>query len=349
MTAEFDVVGFFDELMCALGEIAGYVGVVDHPTGTGPFRFVERVRGQSVEIARNDAYWGGPVYLDRVIFRPIPDNNARVAALETGEVDLISWPPRDAVERLKSEGFDVPNVSIPSVYYYNVNFANDAFRDVRVRQALIHSIDREGLARDLLKGTAAPAYSELVPGSAAYDPAFRDFDYNPEKARQLLKEAGYDNGVSGVLSIYAGGEPVAEWVQRDAAKVGIRLDVRSYDWNSFLAQERKAGKDVALSSMEWGFLTPYWLAIVADSDSPFNVGGYKNPAFDKAVAAAIAATDPAEETRQWREANRILAADAGKVPLFLERTHYAVGKNVRGFASPAQAWYDLKGVWLAQQ
>ncbi|MCR6497984.1 ABC transporter substrate-binding protein [Shinella sp. CPCC 101442] len=327
----------------------GNDGVVEHPTGTGPYKFVERIRGQSVEIERFDDYWGEKPYLDRIVFRPIPDGNARVAALETGEVDLISWPPRDAVERLKGEGFDVPNVSIPSIYYYNVNFANEAFKDVRVRQALVHAIDREALARDLLKGTASPGYSVLVPGSAAFDPAFRDYNFDPEKSKALLKEAGLEKGVSATISIYAGGEAVAEWVQRDAAKVGINLNIRSYDWNSFLAQERTPGADVGFSSMEWGFLTPYWLSIVGNSNSGSNTGGYKSEAFDAAVSKAIAATDPAQEVANWREANRIIAEDVGKIPLFLERTHYAVGKNVRDFASPAQAWYDLKKVWLAEK
>lgn len=146
-----------------------------------------------------------------------------------------------------------------------------------------------------------------------------------------------------------GGEAIAEWVQRDAAKVGINLNIRSYDWNSFLAQNRTPDKDVGFSSMKWGFLTPYWLSIVSSSDSGSNVGGYKSEAFDAAVAKAIAATDPADEIANWREANRIIAADVGKLPLFLERTHYAVGKNVRDFVSPAQAWYDLKKVWLADK
>ncbi len=327
----------------------GNDGYAEHPAGTGPYRFVDRIRGQKVDLERFDGYWGDKPYLDRIVFRPIPDGNARVAALETGEVDQIAWPPRDSVAKLKQEGFTVDNVDLPSVYYYNFNEANKVFQDVRVRRALIQSVDRVRLAQDLLKGTVAPAYGMLNPGSDAFDPSFRDYPYDPEKAKQLLSEAGYPNGVSGVLEVYAGGEPVAEWIQRDAAKVGIKLDVRSYDWNSFLARESNVGPDVALTSMEWGFLTPYWLYIVGDSHSSANRGSYHDPAFDDAAHEAITATDPAVIRQKWQEANQIIATDAAKLPIFYDRTHYAVGKNIRDFAEAAQDWYDLTKVWLADK
>lgn len=327
----------------------GNDGYAEHPVGTGPYRFVERVRGQKVEIERFDGYWGDKPFLDRIIFRPIIDGNARVAALETGEVDIISWPPRDSVAKLKAEGFSVDNVDLPSVYYYTFNTANETFKDLRVRQALALSIDRAGLARDLLKDTAGPAYGILNPGSDAFDPSFRDYPHDVEKAKQLLAEAGHPDGVSGLLEIYAGGEPVAEWIQRDAAKAGIKLEIRSYDWNSFLARNKKSGPEVALTSMEWGFLTPYWLYIVAHSQSSGNTGHYNNPAFDKAVHEAITAVKAEDIRDKWREANRILAADVGKLPIYYERTHYAVGKNVGGFATPAQDWYDLSHVWLKEK
>lgn len=240
-------------------------------------------------------------------------------------------------------------MSIPSIYYYNVNFANAAFKDIRVRQALAYSINREALAKELLKSTANPGYSILVPGSDAFDPEYNKYSYDPDKSKQLLKDAGLEGGVSATIEIYAGGEPVAEWVQRDAAKVGINLKVRSYDWNSFLARERTPDADVALSSMEWGFLTPYWLSIVGESHSGTNTGGYNSEKFDAEVSKAIAATDPADEKARWRNANDIIVSDVGKLPLFLERTHYAVGKNVNDFVSPAQAWYDLKKVWLSKK
>lgn len=327
----------------------GNDGYAEHPVGTGPYRFVERVRGQKVELAKFDGYWGKKPYLNRIIFRPIPDGAARVAALETGEVDIIDWPPRDSVAKLKSEGLTVDNVDLPSVYYYSFNSANKTFEDPRVRQALILSVDRVALARDLLKGTAAPAYGLLNPGSDAYDPSFRDYPYDVEKAKQLLRDAGHPDGVSGELDVYAGGEPVAEWIQRDAAKAGIKLDVHSYDWNSFLAREHSLPPDVALTSMEWGFLTPYWLYIAASSQSGGNSGHYQNADFDKTVSNAITSVDPEAVRKKWQEANRILAEDAGKFPIYYDRTHYAVGKNVRGFAEAAQDWFDLNEVWLAEK
>jgi peptide/nickel transport system substrate-binding protein len=101
--------------------------------------------------------------------------------------------------------------------------------------------------------------------------------------------------------------------------------------------------------MEWGFLTPYWLYIAADSQSSGNSGHYQNADFDKTVTEAITSVDPTTVRDKWREANRIIAADAGKLPIYYDRTHYAVGKNVRGFAEAAQDWFDLGEVWLADK
>lgn len=134
------------------------------------------------------------VYLAKVIFRPIPDDNARVTALETGEIDIISWPSRDSVAKLRDKGFKIGESYLPSIFYYAFNFDSPYFKDPKIRQAFIYAIDREGLARDLLKNTVSPAFSIQNPGNEAFDPNFKDFSYDPEKAKALLKEAGYPEG-----------------------------------------------------------------------------------------------------------------------------------------------------------
>ncbi|WP_201318739.1 ABC transporter substrate-binding protein [Paenibacillus sp. EPM92] len=326
----------------------GNDGYAEHPVGTGPFQFVERIRGEKIELKRFDGYWGDKPYLDKVIFRPIPDDNARVTALETGEIDIISWPSRDSVAKLRDKGFKIGEGDLPSIFYYAFNFDSPYFKDPKIRQAFIYAIDREGLARDLLKNTVSPAFSIQNPGNEAFDPNFKDFSYNPEKAKALLKEAGYPEGFETKLITYAGKEPVAEWIQRDLAKVGIKLKIQTYDWNSYLAVKKAKTPDIGLDSMEWGFVTPYWLYIVAHSNSGSNSGKYVSPAFDQAVDKAILEPNQQKSITYWKEANKIIAEDAGILPIYYDRTHYAIGKNVNGFVVAAQDWYDLNKVWIKQ-
>src|SRR5207249_10819498 len=107
----------------------------DHPVGTGPFKFVERVHGQRIVLERNEQYWGPKPYLDRIIFRILPDPATRVAALKAGEVDIAAAPP-DAIEPLKKAGFTaLTNSNIPAVRYFEVNPRNKYMQDPRVRRA----------------------------------------------------------------------------------------------------------------------------------------------------------------------------------------------------------------------
>ncbi|WP_028389735.1 ABC transporter substrate-binding protein [Bacillus cihuensis] len=325
----------------------GNDGYGEHPTGTGPFKFVERIRGEKIEIARFNDYWGDKAHVDKVIFRPIPDAVARVTALETGEVDIISSPFPDSVAQLKEKGFNIGEGDIPEVFYFSFNFNNPYFKDQKIRQAFIHAIDRVGLTKNLLKDTASPAYGIQSPGNEAYDPAFQDYTYDPNEAKALLKEAGYPDGFTTTLQTYAGTEAVAEWVQRDLAKVGIKLNIETYEWNSYLSEWGAGMKEeVGLNSMSWGFVTPYWLYIVAHSESGSNVGKYHNPSFDEAVNSGIHEVNPEKAIEYWKKANEIVSENAAVVPLSNNRTPYAFGKNVEGFVVPAQDWYDLHTVWL---
>lgn len=325
----------------------------EHPVGTGPFKFLERVRGQKIELVRNDEYWGEKAHLDKVIFRPIPDAAARVTALETGEVDVIAVPPPDSVERLKSKGFNIVQGTPPHVWYLSFNFNNPYMKDKRVRQAIIMAIDRKGMAKDLLKDTANPAYSVQSPGNEAFDPNFVDYEYNPEKAKQLLAEAGYPNGFETTFQTSVDGSgqlipvPMAEWIQRDLAKIGIKVKIETYEWITYIGIWLQGMKpEVGFNQMSWGFTTPYWLEIVAHSKSGTNSGKYNNPKVDQLIEQGISETDAKKAMEDWKEANKIISEDAAIAPIVNDKAPYAVANYVDGFIAPSEEWYDLTQVQL---
>src|SRR5215472_616484 len=166
----------------------------DHPAGTGPFKFVENIPGDRIVLERFKDYWGTPANVDRLVFKRLDDPAARVAALRTGEVDFILAPPPDDVESLRQEGFAVLQSNAPHIWYWHLNMKDEHFKDIRVRQAIQMAIDKEKMAKELLKGTAKAAWSMLPPACSAYNPDYKPYSYNPEKAKQLLKEAGHPNG-----------------------------------------------------------------------------------------------------------------------------------------------------------
>lgn len=333
----------------------GNDGLAEHPVGTGPFKFKDRVRGQKIELVRNNSYWGKKPYINGVTFVPIPDPAARVQALENGQVDIIAVPSPDSISQLKKKGFNVVEGTPPHVWYLSMNFQNKAIQDVRVRRAIAMAIDRTGMAKDLLKNTANPAFSVQSPGNSAYDPKFVDYKYNPTEAKKLLKQAGYGNGLTMTMETSTDGSgqlipvPMAEWIQRDLAKVGINLKLKTYEWVNYLGiWTQKMPANVGFNQMSWGFTTPYFLSIIADSKSNSNPGGYNNPLVDKWINEAVTSSSQTKADILWKKVNKQIASDASIIPIINDKAPYVVAPYVKGFVIPSEEWYDLTNVKLTK-
>jgi ABC-type dipeptide transport system, periplasmic component len=329
--------------------------LAEHPVGTGPFKFKDRVRGQKIELVRNNSYWGKKPYINGVTFVPIPDPAARVQALESGQVDMIAVPSPDSISQLKKKGFQVVEGRPPHVWYLSMNYRNKAIQDKRVRQAIAMAIDRKGMAQHLLKDTATPAYSIQSPGNSAYDPNFVDYKYDPSKAKQLLKEAGYGNGLTMTFETSTDGSgqlipvPMAEWIQRDLAKVGINLKLKTYEWVDYLGKwQQPMSPNVGFNQMSWGFTTPYFLSIIADSKSASNPGQYNNPQVDKWINEAVTSPSQTKAINLWKKVNNQIAADASIIPVINDKAPYVLAPNVKGFVVPSEEWYDLTNVQLTK-
>jgi len=326
----------------------GQDGLAEHPTGTGPFRFVNRVHGEKTELARNTQYWGSRPYLDKIVFRPIADDSTRLSGLQAGEIDILTRVSPDAVQTLTSGGYAVPEGHGAGLLYLGWNFRNRFAKQLPVRQAIIQSIDREGLAKTLFKGHASAAYNILNPGNTAFDAAQRDYRYDPAAARKLLADAGFKDGdIHFTIATDEANQPTIEWIQRDLAKVGIHVDILSQEWLTYTSNLPKLSDDIALTSMEWGFITPLWLRIVYQGYVVARGG--KDLAGPELAAAVDAASHETDETRaiaRWKEANTLLQKQAGVVPLLSFTRYFSNSAKVNGFNVPAQNWYDLSKVWL---
>jgi peptide/nickel transport system substrate-binding protein len=331
----------------------------DHPVGTGPFKFKERIRGERIDLVRNDDYWGTVPSIDGVVFRPLPDPSARTAALRSGDVDIIAVPNPDSIDNLVKEGYQLSEGIPPHVWYLSFNMRDKYTSIPQVREAINLAIDRQGMADDLLRGSVKPALGVQALSAGGYVERKDAYDRNLAKARQLLASVGLAKGFETTLITSTDGSgqimptQMAEFIQENLAEIGINMKIQTQEWISYLGVWARGMQDgVGMAQMSWGMTSPYWLYIVTSSELQApngpNVGYYANPALDRAMDNAIKALDPQEADRWWRQANNIVSDDAALVPIVNDKAPYVLAPYVSGFVSASEEWYDLTKVRLKQ-
>jgi len=282
----------------------GNEGVQDNIVGTGPFKMVERVPGDRLVLERFDDYWNEEwaPYLDRVIVVVMPDVASRQTALQAGEVDIVIAPDPDSLDNLKKQGFVVLQGPMPHIWTVSFNKDEAAFADERVRMAVHHAIDREGMANQLLAGYALPGESWLSRTSEAYKSSDKWHAYDPEKARALLEEAGAV-GTKLVFATSTSGSgqmqpaKMAEWIQRNLNEAGFDAEIELQEWNAYIAKFFE-GFDPkwSLVQMSWGWTAAYWLDM------------FLNPANQAPGQKDIGVTDKITAAHQMLDKQAAIAA-----------------------------------------
>ncbi|MBU0629386.1 MAG: hypothetical protein KKC80_00520 [Candidatus Margulisbacteria bacterium] len=207
-----------------------------HPVGTGPFIFKEWVSGDHVTLVRNDGYFLGKPRLAGINYKVIPDDNSQLVALEADEIDEAGIPPKDYERMQKKAGINVYDYDALLYTYCGFNLANPKFSDHRVRQALAYATDKKQLVDLIFKGLASPAYAPSAPISWAYNSDVPKFEYNPEKAKELLKKAGVKN-LEFTILVNQGNkerEKAAVILQQQYKKVGVNIKIRVMEWSALL-------------------------------------------------------------------------------------------------------------------
>jgi peptide/nickel transport system substrate-binding protein len=313
------------------------------PVGTGPFKFASWDRGQRVVLEKNPAYWKFPVKVDRVIYRPIVEDQARLTELLTGSLDVIVGVPPDFVGQLESGGkASVLKQVGAHVWYLGINNQKKPFDDKRVRQALNYAVNKDAIVRDVLKGTGTPSRGPVLPNTWAADAALKAYPYDPERARKLLTEAGYPNGFSTTLWVPESGSgmqsPVAmsTVMQSNLKAVGVNVALQTMEWGAFLAKLRS--KEQELFALSWmaGTEDPDMVLYPLLHSSQWTPNGpnralYKNPRFDDLLQQARLTTDQARRASLYKDAQRILVDDAPWVFVDHEIQIAALGRRVQGF------------------
>ncbi len=315
---------------------------ITKPVGTGPFMFKEWTPGSKLVMVRNENYWGKKPNLEEVVFQVIPDDAARVVALETGEVHVaVRIPPFD-IPRLRANP-KLTVVSAPSVrtIYLGFNHLKEPFQDKRVRQALNYAVNKEAIVKHVLGGVGRVSDAPLSPGIFGYTP-IKTYEYNVEKAKALLAEAGYPKGFETTLHPAVGryymDVSVATAVAADLLKVGVRAEIKMMEWGTYLPSILRE-KEVAehkIYMLGWGCVTgdaDYGLYTLFHSGEwpkkGMNASFYKNEKLDPILDAARSTANAEERKRLYKEALTIINDDAPWLFLHSEVQMVGVRTNVK--------------------
>ncbi|MGJ3262203.1 MAG: ABC transporter substrate-binding protein [Salinarimonas sp.] len=322
---------FLSNLAYPTGLIVSPAAVAEHgadfgrnPSGTGPFEFESWDANTAVVVTRNEDYWDGAPPLEAVIFRPITDANTRVAEMLSGGIDVMVEVPPDSVARFaQSDDFELYEQAGPHLWFMILNAKEPPFDDVRVRQAANYAIDKQALVENVLQGTAEVATGPTPPAFAwAYNEDLEPYPHDPERARQLIEEAGA-TGATVTMFVTEGGSgmldpvPMGTAIQADLEAVGLDVEIETYEWNTFLAQVNPGLEGKAdMAQMAWMTNDPDTLPYLAlrteawPENGGFNSGYYSNPEVDRLLQEARTATDQEERARLYKEMQEIVQEDA---------------------------------------
>lgn len=315
--------------------------------GTGPYEFEEFVKGDRLVLSKNADYWGGEPTWDKVTFKPISSDGPRVAALLSGDVDVIDNPPTQDLPRLEAdEEVNVySGLSNRVIYLHMDQFADDTpgvqgtdgknpFKDVRVREAISKAIDRKAIVEKIMGGVAVPAEQLLPQGMYGSNMDLAVEEYDPEGARKLLAEAGYPDGFKLVIGTpndrYINDEKVAQAVAQFLSRIGIETTVDASTKSVFF--KRRNDYEFSMYLAGWGSgtgeMSSPLRALVATPDKEKGYGGtnrgrYSNPALDALIEQALATLDEAEREKLLQQASAMVIQDYGILPLHYEVTSWA--------------------------
>ena len=310
----------------------GNQGLALRPVGTGPFRFVELVKDDHLILEAFDRHWRGAPKIRRIVYKPIPEPFTRAAALRKNEVDVIDTvPPNLAAELERAGGIRVQRVPSTWIIYLGLNAFRKPLSDVRVRQALNYATDVDALVKSVLDGNGRRMDGPFTPQMFGFDPSVKGYGPDPARARRLLAEAGYPDGVEITLEApagrYQGDKEIAEALGGQWQKAGFKPRVQVAEWGAYF--KRYLGKQ---------FQDAYLLGLggpMQDGDELYNLVSskgrglyYKNEKVDALFDAGRTTTDPAKRKKIYADLARAMVEDATWVFLVQQVDIYATRDRV---------------------
>lgn len=322
-----------------------------NPVGTGPYKFVDWQSGDRVTLKAFPEYYQGKSAIENIVIRAIPEGTNRTIALETGEVDIVYDVEPVDIDKIK-ENAELNFMMEASLgnSYLGINMTKEPFNDVRVRQAMAYAINVDDIIEVAYKNTAVPANSPIGPKIPGYNKDAKKYEYNPEKAKELLAEAGYPNGFK--TSIWVNDniirKDIATILQDQFNSVGIEATIETLEWGAYIDRTARGEHDMYILG---------WVTVTGDGDyglyplfhtlahgRPGNRSFYSNPEVDKLLDKARTSIDQEERMQAYSEVQRIVQEEVPIITMVYTNQNVGMQKYVKNFKLHPTGFYDLYNV-----
>lgn len=314
-----------------------FAAVNENPIGTGYFKYDERTSGEQIKVVKNEDYWGEQAGVDSVTFKFVPEDLTRIAELQTGDSDIIYPVNTSNIDEVDTnEGTHVKQSDSASMSYLGFNIEKEPFSDPRVRQAIAKAINKEEITEGVLNGVALPAKGPLAPTVFGYDEEVDPIDYNVAEAKELLKEAGYEDGFNATMMTYdTNTSDIAQVIQAELKKIGVDIDIEMTEVGTYLEVTGNGGVDMFIGS--WGTVTLdadyglYPMFHSANAGNPGNRSFYANDEVDALLEEARQEGEEGARLQLYSEAQQIIVDEAPIVPLYHSVLLAGLRDEVNGF------------------
>ncbi|MES2854536.1 MAG: ABC transporter substrate-binding protein, partial [Bdellovibrionota bacterium] len=313
------------------------------PVGTGPFVFKSYRKDSDIRYEANKAYFEGKPAIDNLVFAITKDPNVRIQKLKRGECHFVAEPPPADVKALRAN----PKVKILeqeglNIGYLAFNVEKAPFNKPEVRRAISHALNRAAYMNAIYLGTASVAKNPIPPSMWSYNDTTTDYDYNPEKAKELLKAAGMPNGFESTLwylpvsrPYNPNGKKMGEMMQADLAKVGIKVNLLTFDWGAYLDKARVGEHQMIMAG---------WTGDNGDPDNFMNVllgceaakngsnfSRWCSQPYEKLIQSAKITSDQKQRAKLYEQAQIVFKQEAPWVTLAHAKVFRAIDAKVTGY------------------
>jgi len=307
--------------------------------GTGPFQFVEWREGELVRVERFDGYWDGPAGVEEVVFRGIAEPTARLAELQAGAIDIAVGLASDDLAIVEADDNLVVRTAETelNVGYLAMHQANSPFENPLVRQAVAHALDRDAIVEAFYAGLGVVADDHMPPSFFGHGTPW-PYEYNPERARELLAEAGYPNGFDTELwympvsrPYYPAPQPIAEAMATYLADIGINAQLMTEDWSTYLSRYNTGAYPMYMLGWNGDYADPDNFLTTFFGPSGFEQLGWEAPEVVDALQQARQIAGQDERAALYASVIDAVAADAASIPMAHNRSLSAVRSDVQNW------------------
>lgn len=335
-----------------------------NPVGTGPFKFVKWVKDDRIILEANPDYWAGRPYLDKTIFRVIPDNSVRFLELKTGNIDICQFPNPEDIDLAKKDPA-MKLVSQPgmNIGYVSFNHTKPLWQDKRVRQAIAYAINKQAIVDNIYYGLGQVAKNTIPPTMWSYNDDIQDYRYDPAQAKHLLAQAKFSDELKKAgqtkITLWSmpvprpynpNGMKVGEAIQADLKKVGIDVELVTFEWGTYLKKQRTQDPSMDLFQLGWtgdNGDPDNFLAVLLDGLADPNIRTqWKNEDYHNTIQQAKQASSKEERIKLYRHAQELIHEQVPLINVAHSLVVWPMQTRVQNFKLHPTASVRLHKVWV---